>query len=457
MKPVMLARAVGDWRGRAPTLSESLEQAIGDAILDGRIALGSRMPSERSLADALSVSRVTVSGAYGGLRTLGWLTTEQRARSRARLPDALNGHLAAPEHAAGEPLLDLTSATPIAPLPAYLHALSAAADDLRRHALGDGVGTVPALRRAVADRYARAGLPTDASQVLVTAGAAAALTILTRGALPRGAAVVVESPTYPGALDILRAAGLRPYAWPALAGHDVDLLAEIAADTRARAAYVIPDFHNPTGALMDTGTRRALAARAAELGLVLIVDETLRDLPLHASQPPALTPEPAVHIGSLSKIVWAGLRIGWIRAPATLVASLAAQPLAQAVAPPPLEQLVALHLMDELPAIGAARRRELRTNLDGLQAAIAEARTGSLARLPEGGLSAWLALPPGVSSADLARRAPAAGLRISPGSAFSPDGTLDGYLRMPLTHEPKRQRDAIAILEQLVERGSGGR
>jgi DNA-binding transcriptional MocR family regulator len=444
------AGILSSWRRPGTPLADSLEHAVGDAILAGTIAVGARLPSERALASALGISRVSVSSAYGALRASGWIVTARGAGSRARLPEWLNGAIA-PVAPGSADLIDLVTAAPRAPLPAYARALERAAEDLRAHALTAGATPPRGLQAAIADRYTRQGLPTLPSQVLVTSGAAAALLLVVHATLRQGARMVVESPTYAGALAVLRAAGLRLRGWPMLSGRRAGALADILRDSRATAAYLILDFHNPTGMVADADARERMVADAVRSGATLIVDETLRELDLRHHETTAWTPDPVIRLGSLSKSVWAGLRIGWVRASPELVATLRALPLAAAVAPPPLEQLVALRLLDELDDIVTARRRELRRRLVLLSEQIAAWPGGAFASVPAGGLSAWLRLAEGISSSELARHAPAAGLRVQPGTAFSPDGTLDEYLRIPLTLSGDELTIALNRLAGLLE------
>jgi DNA-binding FadR family transcriptional regulator len=134
MRADALARAIPAWRGAEPTLSGSLGRAIEAAILDGRIARGMRLPSERALADSLGLSRVTVSSAYATLRANGWIETVRGAGSHARLPAGLDSQIdaGAPEEQSGA--IDLARAAPMAPLPAYLAALERATERLGPYA-----------------------------------------------------------------------------------------------------------------------------------------------------------------------------------------------------------------------------------------------------------------------------------------------------------------------------------
>src|SRR3954451_10401403 len=182
-------------------------------------------------------------------------------------------------------------AAPRAPEAALQPALAAATAELPRHLPGSGSDAVglPALRAAIAARFCERGAPTAAEQVLVTAGAQHAFALLLRVLAGPGDRVLVDHPTYPNALDAVRAAGARPVP-VALAsdGWDLDMLEATLRQSAPRLAYVIADHHNPTGLTLDAGGR----ARAVELARAtrtpLVVDETMAELTLEPdSAPPA--------------------------------------------------------------------------------------------------------------------------------------------------------------------------
>lgn len=432
MQAAALARVLGEWRSGRPKLASALHHAIATAILDGQLASGMPLPSERSIAAALSVSRVTVTAAYASLRDEGWIDTARGAGSKARLPRWLDARIdEAP--ASDVEAIDLARAAPGAPLPAYLQALDRAADLLVRHARTPAAETIPELRAALADRYTLAGVPTRPEEVLVTAGAGAALALLSRRLLRPGARVLVESPTYPGALDLLRSAGARISGWPVAHGWDPDLFEAMLRSVRPTVAYLIPDFHNPTGALASASVRRRVVRAARAARVTLIVDETMCELDLRGEDaaPIARHAAKAFRVGSMAKTVWAGLRVGWLRGPAAEIKVLAALPEAYYFTPPVLEQLVALELLDGLDTLVAARRRQLSAQLQTLRSVLDALPGVRLVQVPAGGLTGWAELPPGVSSADLTLAAPRHGLRLLAGGRFSPDGTLDRFLRVP--------------------------
>jgi len=312
-----LARALGTWRRRPHAPGLDLEDALRDAVLLGRIAVAARLPSERGLAAELGLSRGTVSAAYGRLRDGGWVTTRTGAGSVTALPGTLNARLAAPggwRSRGDDAHIDLAYAAPIAPLPEYLEALETASERLRGLALEPVVSELEELQEAIADRYRASGLATSADQVVLTGGASAGLVLGLRDVAPPGSRLLVESPTYPGALEIAAQHGAQLIGWPMLDGWDADAFVQLADRHRIRAAYVTFDFHNPTGALADPEERARIVRLARERDIALIVDETLRDLAFVVSRAPAPTVGATLHLGSLSKSVWAGLRVGWIRA-----------------------------------------------------------------------------------------------------------------------------------------------
>ncbi|WP_235583015.1 aminotransferase class I/II-fold pyridoxal phosphate-dependent enzyme, partial [Kitasatospora sp. Root107] len=165
-----------------------------------------------------------------------------------------------------------------------------------------------------------------------------------------------------------------------------------------RLAYVIPDFHNPTGALVDEEQRRALLAAARSAGTTVLVDETPAELDwglgdLTMPRPTAALDRSAqvVTVGSASKILWGGLRIGWVRANAALVRQLATDRVYTDIGSPVLDQLIAAEMLTEhLPAIRADRHERLRASAEGLAAALHEQLPHWQVTLPPGGLALWV-------------------------------------------------------------------
>ncbi len=477
LNPSSLARLLGQWNpGAAPAYRE-LADVVRLLVLDGRVPLDVALPSERSLAAALGISRTTVTAAYASLREQGLLRGGQGSRGRTSIPrSGVNaavkstgpGPGGGPGLAVPDGLLDLAYASLPASGEVVHRAFAAALTELPALLPGFGYDAlgVGALRGAIAARYSAAGVPTTSAQILVTSGAQHALNIVLRTLTGRADKVLVENPSYPNALDAIRAAGCRPVpvamppAWhegqaaagPS-AGWDLEAMESTLQQQRPAIAYVVPDFHNPTGRLMPDPHRRRLVRAAAASGTVLVVDETLRELNLDMlpATPLAAFSPAVVSIGSLSKSHWAGLRTGWIRADESLVQRFAAARSTMDLGGPVVEQLAAAHLVDSLTEPLPARLDMLRGNRDALVDLIAGHLPSWQAERPVGGLSLWCRLPAPVSTA-LAVVAPDFGLRLAAGPRFGVGGAFEHYLRVPFTLPPEQLETAVRALRAAQDR-----
>ncbi|HEV7713668.1 MAG TPA: PLP-dependent aminotransferase family protein [Asanoa sp.] len=440
-----LARLLGHWhalpgRRRNPDYA-ALAGAVRGLLSDGRLPLGIRLPAERELAEALKVSRTTVTAAYRELRESGHLTSRRGAGSWTTLP---GGHRVA-STGLWTPLndldmIDLGCAALAAP-PELIPAARAAADELPRY-LGDA-GYHPTglleLREAVARGFTDRGLPTSPEQIMVTSGTQQALDLVLRLTVQAGNGVLMESPTYPNALAALsaRRARITTHGLDTEAGWDTELLLGALRQSTPRLAYVIPEFHNPTGHLMPADLRERMVATAHSTGTDLVVDESFVDLPLDGVEmPPPVAlfdrHSRVITIGGMSKPYWGGLRIGWVRASAPTVQRLAALRVGVDMSSPVLDQLVAAQLLDRADTIVPARRLQLAAQRDALLEALAEHLPEWRVRPPQGGVTLWAELDGPISSA-LARAAEEVGVRLAPGPRFGLDGTLERFLRLPYT------------------------
>ncbi|MEZ0071135.1 PLP-dependent aminotransferase family protein [Planotetraspora sp. GP83] len=432
-----------------------LAEAVRGLILDGRLPVRVRVPAERHLAEALGVSRTTVTTAYDRLREQGYLESRQGSGSWTALPDP--GTLGAdnpwitPDH---DGLLPLHTAAP--PAPALLgEAIAEAGRGYHRYALGMGYDPIglPALREAIAGRYRERGVATRPDQIIVTTGAQQAIHLLMTLFAGPGDPVLVESPTYPHAIDVARMRGARlvPVGIPEDGWH-LDLVTCAMRQSAARLAYVIPDFHNPTGHLMGDEDRAELVAAARRYDTTLLVDETWAETAIDdVGSPPPLasldTDGRVISIGSASKLWWGGLRIGWVRGTAALVRRLAMLRAAVDIASPVFEQLVVAHLFGRIEETREERRRALGDSRSALIAALREELPSWSFTTPSGGGSLWVRLDSPVASA-VAEAAASRGVRLAPGPWFGVEGTLERYLRLPFTQPAQ-------ILEEAVRRIAG--
>jgi DNA-binding transcriptional MocR family regulator len=297
---------------------------------------------------------------------------------------------------------------------------------------------------------------------MVTSGALAGLAVTARALLAPGDRVMLESPTYPNAIDTLRRSGARPVGLPLGAGGwDLDAAEATLRQTAPRAAYLIPDFHNPTGSLMTGPERSALSAALGGTHTVAIVDETLVEL---AHDPGLAMPRPlaafhprTVTLGGASKTYWGGLRIGWLRAPRDLMPSLVSARLTLDLGAPVAEQLVLLELLRHHDEILPERRAAVVASRDALVTALRERLPQWRFRMPEGGLCLWAELPEPLST-PVCAAADRRGLVLAPGAQFAVEGGLERFLRLPFTaHAPEVICDAVDRLALAWDDARSGR
>jgi DNA-binding transcriptional MocR family regulator len=324
-----------------------------------------------------------------------------------------------------------------------------AATAARTTSLAAGDGYEPAgiaeLRAAVARRYTARGAATAPEQILITNGALHGLDLLLRLLVGPGDRVLTELPTYPGALDAIRGNGARvlPVPMAAAGGWQVDLIQATLRQTAPRLAYLMPDFHNPTGALIDESARREVFRAGRRTGTTVVVDESFVELGYcEGERPSAAIDGSVISIGSLSKPVWGGLRVGWLRASTDLIHRLAALRVSIDMGGAVLDQVIAAELFADLDEIAAQRRAELRPQRDALAAALARDLPQWRFVAPSGGLSLWAELEAPLST-PLTLLAAQAGVVLVPGSRFGVDGTLERFLRLPFALPADRLDEAV--------------
>ena len=418
-----------------------LAESIRSAVVDGRIPTGATLPSERSLTEVLDVSRTTVTRAYAVLVAEDWATSRRGSGTVLKLPGhpQPSGPLVPADPwvggTAGTPTSgDLTCAASDAP-PGFAAAVEAATRSLPGHLRGIGYHPIglPELRAAIADRYRARGLPTDAENILVTPGALAAINVVARTWLDPGDRVIVESPGYPNSVTALTASGARPIALGLGAGRwDVEELAATLRRSAPAFALLMPDFQNPTGALLAADERRMVAEVLRAARVPAVVDETMAELVLDDIDPPppfARFDPHTVTVGSTSKTFWGGLRVGWIRAPRSEIDRLARSMSTLFLSASLLDQLVATHLLGEIDTILPDRRRACRSARDRLVTAVGEHLPQWRATVPAGGLSLWCRLPEPIGPLVVAA-AQARGALIVAGRQFGIGGGLAHHVRL---------------------------
>ncbi len=455
-----LLALLGDWRQPATGPSYlALFDRIRLLVLDGRIAVDTRLPAERDLAQALGVSRTMVSAAYRELRDAGYTQSVRGSGSVTRLP----GRAPVGGHDVSGDFIDFSKAT----LPAHPGLFAATQDALADYPASlttsglDPFGEL-VLREAIAARYTERGLPTSVEQVMVTIGAQHAIFLLARVLLSRGDRAVVELPSYPHAYEALKAAGARlvPVTVAAagadddgMHGWDAAGIEQAFARTSPALAYLMPDFHNPTGESMPVALREQVLAAAARQGSIVIADETSGELDIDrperflpfAAYADAATAASAVMIGSVGKTVWSGLRVGWIRADPAIIRKLAGARFSGDLGTPVLEQLVVARILRDFEPVLALRAAQLREGRDTVIRMLGERFPDWRVPRVHGGLATWVNLGAPISS-QLALAARSRGVLITAGPRFGLDGAFERFLRIPIGYqlnELERGLDAL--------------
>src|SRR6266496_1425615 len=347
-------------RANGVPLYQQICQGLREAIISGELAEGTRLPTERALAHDLGVNRTTVMNAYHELASEGLIEGHVGRGTLVRrsyfsrdddefeqdVPSWLLG-LAAGEDAILGPdarvlseiselgerkeIISLAAGTPAADLlPAEL-LQSIVADGLlnaRQSALGYcPVEGLQSLRRGIAARMRRRGVAVDTQNILILSGSTQGIGLVSRFLLNPGDEVVVEVPTYLGAIQTFRALGARVIGVPIDSeGMRVDLLETILARHRPRLIYTMPTFQNPTGVVMSPERRRRLLLLARRYQTPILEDDPYSEIYFEGKQPQPLkafdTHSQVIYLSTFSKILAPGLRVAWLAAPEPMIERL---------------------------------------------------------------------------------------------------------------------------------------
>ena len=481
-------------RGAREPISDQIVAYLRRAIEAGRLAPGAKLEPIRVLAKELGVNRETVAAAYRELEHLG-LTEATVGRGTfvldRRLPAATSA-AGAPASAPAnerpfEPVFarssEATRATAVArvdysapagavhlerliPDPSlYPH------DEFRRalqRALVKGGAALCdygppqgdlGLRQALVERMARAGVETDASQVLVTAGATQGFAIASRLFCDAGDGVVVESPTYPWAFATLLGVGARPVPVPlAEDGMNLDRLEAALARGGVRLIYTMPSFHNPTGISTSLAHRRRLLEIAGRHGVPILEDDFEKDLRVRGRGAPPLRALDrrglVIYMGTFSKTLFPALRIGWLILPPTMMSAALLAKRSLDLTSSPLVQAGLAQFLREGRYEPHLRRvtKELARRLEAAERALARALPeGSRVAPVEGGFLLWVSLPAPLDATALLPEAKRAGVVYAPGELFHPDARGSASLRLSVAATPVAELErGIRALGEVV-------
>ncbi|GAA2284356.1 PLP-dependent aminotransferase family protein [Streptomyces atrovirens] len=297
----------------------------------------------------------------------------------------------------------------------------------------------PTLRAALAARTSARGLATDADDVLVTTGSQQALSLLATALLEPGDTVLVERPCYLAALQAFGLAGARVLAVPGDEdGTDPGALEELVVRERPKLLYTVPTFSNPTGRTMPAARRAAVAEAAGRYGLWIVEDDPYGELRFEGERVPWIASyegarDRTVLLGSFSKVMAPGLRLGWLRAPDGLRRACAVAKQAADLHTPTVNQLAAARYLadNDLDAHVARVTAAYRARRDAMLAGLADALpAGAAWTRPEGGMFLWVRLPDSYDTTALLPDVVRHDVAYVPGAPFHADDPDRATLRL---------------------------
>ncbi|MFF4034677.1 PLP-dependent aminotransferase family protein [Streptomyces sviceus] len=324
----------------------------------------------------------------------------------------------------------------------------------------------PVLRAALAERMSARGLATDADDVLVTTGSQQALSLLATALIEPGDTVLVESPCYLAALQAFGFAGARVVAVPGDdEGPDPVALEALVVRERPKLLYTVPTFQNPTGRTMSAGRRAAVASVAARCGLWIVEDDPYGELRFEGERVPWIAAHEEVRdrvvlLGSFSKVMAPGLRLGWLRAPGGLRRACAVAKQAADLHTPTVNQLAAARYLADRDLDAHVRRvaEVYGERRDAMLAGLAEALPeGSAWTRPEGGMFLWARLPSSYDTTELLPQVVARDVAYVPGAPFYAGDPDRSTLRLCfVTQTPEEIGEGLRRLGEGLRGGRAG-
>ncbi|RAU91530.1 PLP-dependent aminotransferase family protein [Paenibacillus sp. YN15] len=476
-----------DWKpdryGELP-LQEQIVRYFKEGILRGEWTVGARLPSQRSLARLWQVNRSTVAQAMAELAALGLVEGQTGGGTRVvneswslltALPTDWVRVVGSGRHQPNLPVIQTINRMEADPGIIRLGTGELAPDLLPEREMGrllQESGKRPvslgyeepkgsaALRHRIAERLRERGIHVTADSVLVVSGALQGLHLIAAGLMRPGSTVLTESPSYLHSVQVFQSAGIRLEGVPMdEAGLRSELLERYRKQYQAAMLYTNPAFHNPTGKVMSGKRRKEVLQACQELRLPIIEDDVYGELWLDEPPPPPPIKSMDSHgdvlyLGSLSKSVSPGLRIGWVVGPRTVIDRLADIKMQIDYGASSLSQWAALQWLE-----GGRHERhleQLRTQLRQRRAVTAAAldrEFGGLARwtIPGGGFYIWLEFNRSLPMKLLFDAALREGVLLNPGTVYGAEEK--SCLRISYSYAPPEQLSrAIEILARLVRR-----
>ena len=477
-------------------LYQQIKEHLSQGILSGSLAPETRLPASRQLAHDLGVNRITVETAYSELEADGliysqvgsgtyvlpaqtlppypkndfeaaWPLWQQTVRTGNILPenDEIDSKVKTGQHPHPIRFAGGASAPHMFPSDDFRRALQTVMrrDGIAALEYGESKGYAP-LRSTIAHVLASQGLQARPENILITAGSQQALSLVSQVLLKPGDTILVESPTYGGALELFRALNFSVIGIPMdHQGMQVDILEKLLQQYHPKLIYTIPNFHNPTGTCLSSSRRRELIVLADRYNVPILEDDFVGDLRYEGRTQPSLKAlDPGgrvIYTSTFSKMLMPGLRVGFLLIEGPVYDSLVNFKRVNDLATSSLIQR-ALEAYVTVGRYQAHLRRScqiFRKRRDAMESAINRYLPGAQFDAPQGGLFIWVRLPSGISADGLLSIACHEGVDFVPGNRFFSDGTEgEHWMRLNFVlHAPEEIEEGIKRLGRALERMAG--
>ncbi len=456
-------------------LYQQIESHLRQGILSGNLPSDTRLPACRQLARDLGVNRTTVENAYSALEADGLVFSRMGSgtyvlpvyplpaipknyadgpwplwQTNFQTHNASNSDLEDDAHQFGKHPHPISFASGISdsrqfPVEEFRKVLQSVMrrDQIDSLEYGERRGYAP-LRRGIAQILASQGLQTHPENVLITAGSQQAIFLVAQVLLKADDTVLVEDPTYSAAIELFRTLGLQIVGIPVDdQGMQVDKLEKLLQLHHPKLIYTIPNFHNPTGTCLSSARRRELILLAGRYNVPILEDDFVGDLRYEGHTQPSLKSlDPGgqvIYVGTFSKMLMPGLRVGFIVADGPVYDSLLNFKRLSDLATSTLIQ----RALDAYMTVGRYQSylhrscQVFRNRRDAMVQAIGRHLHGVSFEIPKGGLFIWLRLPKSLSADELLPVARKEGVSFVPGNSFFIDGTCGReWLRLNFASQP---------------------
>ena len=467
--------------GSSHPLYNQLLEALESAIESGDLTIGTRLPSERAMADQLKVSRTTVMSAYRELEARGLIhshvgrgTFVCASPEGTGAPFAWRGKVSRTASLQNDPGLrhvisgasrpDLISfaagapAIDIFPVKAWQRLTEQALRENPQEVLGIGpTAGLPRLRQAIAGRF---GAKPD--RILILSGSQQGLGLISRCLLDPGDAVIIDRPCYVGAIQLFRAAGAHMIGWD-ITRADMGELEDLILRHRPKLIFTNPTFQNPTGRVLSLRERKEMLKLAVRYRVPLLEDDPYRETYLDGQPPPPLyhldEHDIVIYLSTFSKILAPGLRLGWLAAPEYIVDQLALIKQREILFTEGSGQYALAAFLqsglfdDHLVRLRTEHARRRHAFRDAMKRH-APARLLKF-EVPPGGLYFWLRVDQSLNSWQWSRQALAAGVAFTSGEIFYADAVSSQQARFCYTWLPPEKIEVgIRRLAETVKTGN---